>query len=164
MPPAWDPPKLLLVVVSGLHIVVGTSRVVVVVIDSGIWLLGSIVWLLWQEGFVVDVVDHRGTDSGLGVPRRPWTSSARPGGAGGGDRRRRPWGIPTTWDEAIRWREAPRLGLVGGDEVDESREAPGRFSRGGELFGRGDDDDDAAAASGDVGERKTAREIGRAHV
>ena len=44
MPPAWDPPKLLLVVVSGLHIVVGTSRVVVVVIDSGVWLLGSIAW------------------------------------------------------------------------------------------------------------------------
>ena len=40
---AWDPPKLLLVVVSGLHVVVGTSRVVVVVIDSGVWLLGSIV-------------------------------------------------------------------------------------------------------------------------
>ena len=45
MPPACDPPKLLLVVVSGLHVVVGTSRVVVVVIDSGICLLGSIVWL-----------------------------------------------------------------------------------------------------------------------
>ena len=44
MPPAWDPPKLLLVVVSGLYVVVGTSRVVVVVIDSGVWLLGSIVW------------------------------------------------------------------------------------------------------------------------
>ena len=41
MPPAWDPPKLLLVVVSGLYVVVGTSRVVVVVIDSGVWLLGS---------------------------------------------------------------------------------------------------------------------------
>ena len=44
MPPAWDPPKLLLVVGGGLHVVVGTSRVVVVVIDSGVWLLGSIVW------------------------------------------------------------------------------------------------------------------------
>ena len=43
-PPVWDPPKLLLVIVSGLHVVVGTSRVVVVVIDSGVWLLGSIVW------------------------------------------------------------------------------------------------------------------------
>ena len=41
MPPAWDPPKLLLVVVSGLHVVVDTSRVVVVVIDTGAWLLGS---------------------------------------------------------------------------------------------------------------------------
>ena len=40
-PPAWDPPKLLLVVVSGLHVVVGTSRVVVVVINGGVWLLGS---------------------------------------------------------------------------------------------------------------------------
>ena len=40
-PPAWDPPKLLLVVVSRLHVVVGISRVVVVIIDSGIWLLGS---------------------------------------------------------------------------------------------------------------------------
>ena len=43
-PPAWDPPKLLLVVVNGLHVVVGTSRVVGVVIDSGVWLLGSNVW------------------------------------------------------------------------------------------------------------------------
>ena len=45
MPPAWDPPKLLLAVVSGLHVVVGTSRVVAVVIDSGVWLLDSNVWL-----------------------------------------------------------------------------------------------------------------------
>ena len=44
MPPAWDPPKLLLVVVSGLHVVVGTSGVVVVV-DGGVWLLGSSIWL-----------------------------------------------------------------------------------------------------------------------
>ena len=43
-PPARDPPKLLLVVVSGLHVVVGASRVVAVVIDSGFWLLGSNVW------------------------------------------------------------------------------------------------------------------------
>ena len=43
-PPAWDPPKLLLVVVSGLHVVVGTSSVVGVVADGGIWLLGSKVW------------------------------------------------------------------------------------------------------------------------
>ena len=43
-PPAWDPPKLLLVVVSGLHVVVGTSSVVGVVIDGGVWLLGSIIW------------------------------------------------------------------------------------------------------------------------
>ena len=44
MPPAWDPPKLLLVVVSGLHVVVGTSSVVRVV-DGGVWLLGSGIWL-----------------------------------------------------------------------------------------------------------------------
>ena len=44
-PPAWDPPKLLLVVVSGLHVVVGTSDVVGVVVDGGVWLLGSNVWL-----------------------------------------------------------------------------------------------------------------------
>ena len=43
-PPARDPPKLLLVVVSGLHVVVGTSRVVAVIIDSGVWLLDSNVW------------------------------------------------------------------------------------------------------------------------
>ena len=43
-PPAWDPPKLLLVVVSGLHVVVGTSRVVVVVINGDVWLLDSNVW------------------------------------------------------------------------------------------------------------------------
>src|SRR3954467_10506921 len=44
-PPAWDPPKLLLVVVSGLHVVVGTSSVVGVVVNGGVWILGSIVWL-----------------------------------------------------------------------------------------------------------------------
>ena len=44
MPPAWDPPKLLMVVVSGLHIVVGTSSVVGVIVDGGVCLLGSIVW------------------------------------------------------------------------------------------------------------------------
>ena len=43
-PPAWDPPKLLLVVVSGLHVVVGTSRVVEVIVDGGVWLLVSIIW------------------------------------------------------------------------------------------------------------------------
>ena len=43
MPPAWDPPKLFMVVVSGLH-VVGTSGVVGVVVDGGVWLLGSNVW------------------------------------------------------------------------------------------------------------------------
>ena len=37
-PPTWDPPKLLLVVVSGLHVVVGTSGVVGVVVDGGVWL------------------------------------------------------------------------------------------------------------------------------
>ena len=42
--PAWDPPKLLLVVVSGLHVVVGTSSVVGVVVDDGVWLLDSNVW------------------------------------------------------------------------------------------------------------------------
>ena len=44
MPPAWDPPKLLLVV-GGLNVVVGTLGVVGVVVDSGVWLLGSIIWL-----------------------------------------------------------------------------------------------------------------------
>ena len=44
MPPAWDPPKLLMVVVSSLHVVVGTSSVVVV-IDGGVWLQGSSIWL-----------------------------------------------------------------------------------------------------------------------
>ena len=44
MPPTWDPPKLLLVV-DGLNIVVGTVGVVGVVIDGGVWLLGSNVWL-----------------------------------------------------------------------------------------------------------------------
>ena len=38
MPPAWDPPKLLLVVVGGLHVVVGTLGVVGVVVDDGVWL------------------------------------------------------------------------------------------------------------------------------
>ena len=44
-PPAWDPPKLLLVDVNGLHVIVGTSGVVGVVVDSGVWLLGSSIWL-----------------------------------------------------------------------------------------------------------------------
>ena len=44
-PPAWDPPKLLLVVISGQHVVVGTSSVVGVVVDGGVWLLDSSIWL-----------------------------------------------------------------------------------------------------------------------
>ena len=43
-PPAWDPPKLLLVIVSGLHVAVGTSSVVGVVVNCGVWLLDSNVW------------------------------------------------------------------------------------------------------------------------
>ena len=45
MPPAWDPPKLLPIIVSGLHVVVGTSSVVGVVVEGGVWLLGSNIWL-----------------------------------------------------------------------------------------------------------------------
>ena len=37
-PPAWDPPKLLLVIVSGLHVEVGTSGVVGVLVDGGVGL------------------------------------------------------------------------------------------------------------------------------
>ena len=44
-PPAWDPPKLLPVVVSGQHVVVGTSGVVGVIVDDGVWLLDSSIWL-----------------------------------------------------------------------------------------------------------------------
>ena len=44
-PPAWDPPKLLLVVVGSLHVVVGTLGVVGVIVDGGVWLLGSSIWL-----------------------------------------------------------------------------------------------------------------------
>ena len=44
MPPAWDPPKLLLVAISGLHVVVGTSGVVGVVVNGGVLLLDSNVW------------------------------------------------------------------------------------------------------------------------
>ena len=43
-PPAWDPPKLLLVV-GGLNVVVGTLGVVGVVVDGGVWLLGTNIWL-----------------------------------------------------------------------------------------------------------------------
>ena len=49
-PPAWDPPKLLLVVVSGLHVVVGTSGVIGVVVDGGVRLLGSTIWLRQPSG------------------------------------------------------------------------------------------------------------------
>ena len=45
MPPTWDPPKLHLVIISGLHVVVGTSSVVGIIIDGGARLLGSNVWL-----------------------------------------------------------------------------------------------------------------------
>ena len=34
-----------MVVVSGLHVVVGTSGVVGVVVDGGVWLLNSSIWL-----------------------------------------------------------------------------------------------------------------------
>ena len=34
MPPAWDPPKLLLAVGGGLHVVVGTSGVVGVIVGG----------------------------------------------------------------------------------------------------------------------------------
>ena len=34
-----------MVVVSGLHVVVGTSGVVGVVVDGGVWLPGSSIWL-----------------------------------------------------------------------------------------------------------------------
>ena len=44
-PPAWDPPKLVLVVVSCLHVIVGTSGIVGVVFDASVWLLGSSIWL-----------------------------------------------------------------------------------------------------------------------
>ena len=50
-PPAWDPPKLLLVVVSGLHVVVGTSSVVGVVVDGGVWLLDSSIWLRQSDRY-----------------------------------------------------------------------------------------------------------------
>ena len=49
MPPAWDPPKLPLVVVSGLHVVVGTSSVVGIIVDGGVWLQGSSIWLRQPE-------------------------------------------------------------------------------------------------------------------
>ena len=49
MPPDWDPPKLLQVVVSGLHVVVGTSGVVGFVVDGGVWLLDSSIWLRQPE-------------------------------------------------------------------------------------------------------------------
>ena len=43
MPPTWDPPKLLLVIDGGMHVVVGTSGVVGVIV-GGVWLLGSNIW------------------------------------------------------------------------------------------------------------------------
>ena len=49
-PPAWDPPRSLLVVISGQHVVVGTSGVVGVVVDGGAWLLDSSIWLRQPEG------------------------------------------------------------------------------------------------------------------
>ena len=46
--PAWNHPKLLLVV-DGLNVVVGTLGVVGVIIDGGVWLLGSSIWLRQPE-------------------------------------------------------------------------------------------------------------------
>ena len=43
-PPAWDPPKLLLVI-GGLNVVGGTLGVVGVVVNGGVWLQGSNIWL-----------------------------------------------------------------------------------------------------------------------
>ena len=48
MPPAWHPPKLLLAVVSGRHVVVVTLGVAAV-IKGGIWLLDSTIWLQQPE-------------------------------------------------------------------------------------------------------------------
>ena len=45
-PPAWDPPILLLVVgVLYVVVVVGTLGVLGVVVNDGVWLLGSSIWL-----------------------------------------------------------------------------------------------------------------------
>ena len=44
-PPTRDPPKLLLVIVNDMHVVVGTSSVVGVIVVGGVWLLGSLIWL-----------------------------------------------------------------------------------------------------------------------
>ena len=44
-PPVRDPPKLLLVIGGGLYVVVGTSDVVGVVVNDGVLLLDSNVWL-----------------------------------------------------------------------------------------------------------------------
>ena len=38
-----------MVVVNGLHVVVGTSSVVGVVVDGGVWLQGSSIWLRQPE-------------------------------------------------------------------------------------------------------------------
>ena len=38
-----------MVVVSGLHVVVGTSSVVGVFVDGGVWLLDSSIWLRQPE-------------------------------------------------------------------------------------------------------------------
>uniref|UniRef100_A0A8R7UJB1 Uncharacterized protein n=1 Tax=Triticum urartu TaxID=4572 RepID=A0A8R7UJB1_TRIUA len=66
----------LLVVVSGHHVVVGTSGVVGVVVDGGVWLLGSNIWLLWQERVVVNTVVVLGSSGvGLGVRREGLGSS-----------------------------------------------------------------------------------------
>ena len=46
-----------MVIVSGLHVVVGTSGVVGVVVDGGVWLLGSSIWLR-QQGEAEDVSDE----------------------------------------------------------------------------------------------------------
>ena len=48
-PPAWDPPKLLLVIGGGLHVGGGTLCVVGVVVDGGVWLLDSSIWLRQPE-------------------------------------------------------------------------------------------------------------------
>ena len=38
-----------MVVVSGLHVVVGTSSVVGIIVDGGVWLQGSSIWLRQPE-------------------------------------------------------------------------------------------------------------------
>ena len=130
-----------------MHVVVGTSSVVGVVVDGGVWLLDSIVWLLWQKRGVVNTVVVLGSGVSLVVPEL-MVSSRRSGADRRGGTTAR--GMRWTMGKKARSRRltAPRLELVAVVEVEEPGASPGKVSARGELGGHCNDGAAAIASLG----------------